>query len=45
NIIAAGSLNINTADSNHTNMPTLEAIGIFDGAFDDRDLGTEADTT
>nr|GEZ25479.1 uncharacterized mitochondrial protein AtMg00810-like [Tanacetum cinerariifolium] len=28
----------------HTNMPTLEATGIFDGAFDDRDLGVEADT-
>nr|GEX68020.1 putative ribonuclease H-like domain-containing protein [Tanacetum cinerariifolium] len=44
NIIAAGSLNINIADSNHTNMSTLEATGIFDGAFDDRDLGAEADT-
>nr|GFB37828.1 retrovirus-related Pol polyprotein from transposon TNT 1-94 [Tanacetum cinerariifolium] len=43
-IIDAGSLNLNTADSNHTNMPTLEATGIFDGAFDDKDLGTEADT-
>nr|GEV81543.1 retrovirus-related Pol polyprotein from transposon TNT 1-94 [Tanacetum cinerariifolium] len=41
NIIAAGSLNINTADSNHTNMPTLEATGIFDGAFDER-LGIKA---
>nr|GEW19821.1 putative ribonuclease H-like domain-containing protein [Tanacetum cinerariifolium] len=30
NIIAAGSLNINTTDSNQTNMPTLEATGIFD---------------
>nr|GEU58777.1 ribonuclease H-like domain-containing protein [Tanacetum cinerariifolium] len=44
NIIAAGSLNINTADSNHTNILTLEVTGIFDGAFDDRDLGAEADT-
>nr|GEW25718.1 ribonuclease H-like domain-containing protein [Tanacetum cinerariifolium] len=44
NIIAAGSLNINTANFNHTNMPTLEATGIFNGAFDDRDLGAEADT-
>nr|GEY26541.1 hypothetical protein [Tanacetum cinerariifolium] len=44
NIIAAGSLSINTADSNHTNMPTLEATGIFDGAFDDRDLGVESNT-
>nr|GEU41692.1 putative ribonuclease H-like domain-containing protein [Tanacetum cinerariifolium] len=43
NIITAGSLNINTADSNHTNMSTLEATGIFNGAFDDRDLGAEAD--
>nr|GEW09826.1 ribonuclease H-like domain, reverse transcriptase, RNA-dependent DNA polymerase [Tanacetum cinerariifolium] len=44
NIIIAGSLNINTANSNHTNMPTLVATGIFDGAFDDRDLGAEIDT-
>nr|GFB95988.1 copia protein [Tanacetum cinerariifolium] len=44
NIIAVGSLNINTANFNHTNMPTLEATGIFNGAFDDRDLGVEADT-
>nr|GEV60428.1 retrovirus-related Pol polyprotein from transposon TNT 1-94 [Tanacetum cinerariifolium] len=44
NIITDGSLNINIADSNHTNTPILEAIGIFDGAFDDRDLGAEADT-
>nr|GEW72469.1 putative ribonuclease H-like domain-containing protein [Tanacetum cinerariifolium] len=44
NIIDDGSLNINTTDSNHTNMPTLEATGIFDGVFDDRDLGAEADT-
>nr|GEY26361.1 retrovirus-related Pol polyprotein from transposon TNT 1-94 [Tanacetum cinerariifolium] len=44
NIIAVGSLNINITDSNHTNMPNLEATGIFDGAFDDRDLGAEADT-
>nr|GFD12109.1 hypothetical protein [Tanacetum cinerariifolium] len=39
NIIDVGSLNINTADSNHTNMPTFVATSIFDGAFDDRDLG------
>nr|GFB19720.1 hypothetical protein [Tanacetum cinerariifolium] len=44
NIINVGILNINTADSNHTNMPTLEANGIFNSAFDDRDLGVEADT-
>nr|GEV22566.1 hypothetical protein [Tanacetum cinerariifolium] len=44
NIINAGSLNINTVDSNPTNMPTLEATSIFNGAFDDRDLGAEADT-
>nr|GEW77840.1 ribonuclease H-like domain-containing protein [Tanacetum cinerariifolium] len=44
NIIDAGSLNINTDDSNHTNMPTLEATGIFDGEFDDRDMGAEVDT-
>nr|GEV65001.1 hypothetical protein [Tanacetum cinerariifolium] len=41
NIIDAGSLNINIVDSNHTNMPTLEATGIFDGVFDDKDLGRE----
>nr|GEU41467.1 putative reverse transcriptase domain-containing protein [Tanacetum cinerariifolium] len=44
NIIAVGGLNINTADPNHTNMPTLDATGIFDSAFDDRDLGAEANT-
>nr|GEU91994.1 putative reverse transcriptase domain-containing protein [Tanacetum cinerariifolium] len=44
NIIAAGSLNINTTDSNHTKMSTLKATGIFDCAFDDRNLGAEADT-
>nr|GEY74562.1 hypothetical protein [Tanacetum cinerariifolium] len=44
NIIDAGSLNINTTDSNHTTMPTLEATSIFVSAFDDRDLGAEADT-
>nr|GEY02857.1 hypothetical protein [Tanacetum cinerariifolium] len=44
NIIDAASLNINIADSNHTNMPTLETTNIFDGAFDDRDLVAEADT-
>nr|GEV45877.1 reverse transcriptase domain-containing protein [Tanacetum cinerariifolium] len=44
NIIAADSVNINIADSNHINMPTLEATDIFDGAFDDKDLGEEADT-
>nr|GFC00686.1 hypothetical protein [Tanacetum cinerariifolium] len=44
NVITADSLNINTVDSNHINMPTLEATRIFDGAFDDRDLGVEADT-
>nr|GEW32862.1 retrovirus-related Pol polyprotein from transposon TNT 1-94 [Tanacetum cinerariifolium] len=42
--IIVGSLNINTDYSNHTNMPTLEATGISDGAFDNRDLGVEADT-
>nr|GEV67952.1 ribonuclease H-like domain-containing protein [Tanacetum cinerariifolium] len=44
NIIVVRSLNTNTTDSNHTNMSTLEAIGIFDVAFDDRVLGAEADT-
>nr|GEW24464.1 uncharacterized mitochondrial protein AtMg00810-like [Tanacetum cinerariifolium] len=42
-IIDVGSLNINTADSNHINMLTLEATSIFNGAFDDRDLGAKAD--
>nr|GEX86162.1 ribonuclease H-like domain-containing protein [Tanacetum cinerariifolium] len=42
-IIVAGSLNINTADSNQISIPTLEATGIFDGAFNNRDLGAEAD--
>nr|GEU67616.1 copia protein [Tanacetum cinerariifolium] len=40
NIIDAGSLNINIVDSNHINMPTLEATRIFDHS----DLGAEADT-
>nr|GEX60806.1 hypothetical protein [Tanacetum cinerariifolium] len=44
NIIDAGSLNINIADYNHTNIPTLETTNIFNGAFDDRDLVAEADT-
>nr|GEU91879.1 reverse transcriptase domain-containing protein [Tanacetum cinerariifolium] len=44
NISVVGSLTINTADSNQTNMPTLEATGRFDGTFDDRDLGAKADT-
>nr|GFB09225.1 ribonuclease H-like domain-containing protein [Tanacetum cinerariifolium] len=44
NIIVVGSLNTNISDSNHTNMSTLETTGIFDGAFDDKDLGAEANT-
>nr|GEZ62852.1 hypothetical protein [Tanacetum cinerariifolium] len=37
-IIDAGSLNMNNTDSNRTNMPALEATGIFNGAIVDKDL-------
>ncbi|GKD37850.1 putative ribonuclease H-like domain-containing protein [Tanacetum coccineum] len=38
--INTGSLNINTVSPN---MPSLEETGIFDGAYDDEDVGAEAD--
>ncbi|GKD80482.1 putative ribonuclease H-like domain-containing protein [Tanacetum coccineum] len=43
--INTGSLNINTASpiSNDPSMTYLEEIGIFDDAYDDRELGAEAD--
>ncbi|GJW36238.1 putative ribonuclease H-like domain-containing protein [Tanacetum coccineum] len=43
--INTGSLNINTASPipNDSNMQSLEATGIFDGAYDDEDVGTKAD--
>ncbi|GJR30563.1 ribonuclease H-like domain-containing protein [Tanacetum coccineum] len=38
-------LNINTASpiSNDPSMPSLEETGIFDGTYDDEDVGAEAD--
>ncbi|GJV26466.1 putative ribonuclease H-like domain-containing protein, partial [Tanacetum coccineum] len=41
--INTGSLNINTVSPNDPNMPSLEETGIFDGAYDDEDVGAEAD--
>ncbi|GJR23034.1 putative ribonuclease H-like domain-containing protein [Tanacetum coccineum] len=41
--INTGSLNINTVSPNDPNMPSLEENGIFDGAYDDEDVGAEAD--
>ncbi|GJV19968.1 putative ribonuclease H-like domain-containing protein [Tanacetum coccineum] len=41
--INIGSLNINTVSSNDLSMPSLEETGIFDGAYDDEDVGVEAD--
>ncbi|GKE04590.1 hypothetical protein Tco_1396608, partial [Tanacetum coccineum] len=38
--INTGSLNINTVSPN---VPSLEESGIFDGAYDDEDVGAEAD--
>ncbi|GKE32167.1 putative ribonuclease H-like domain-containing protein, partial [Tanacetum coccineum] len=37
------SLNINTVSSNDQSMPSLEKTGIFDDAYDDREVGAEAD--
>nr|GEV33841.1 hypothetical protein [Tanacetum cinerariifolium] len=42
--INTDSLNINTVGSNDPSMPTLEETGIFDDVYDDREMGTEADT-
>ncbi|GKF27298.1 hypothetical protein Tco_0083192, partial [Tanacetum coccineum] len=43
--INTGSLNINTAShtSNDSSMQSLENTGIFDDAYDDREVGAEAD--
>nr|GEU95257.1 reverse transcriptase domain-containing protein [Tanacetum cinerariifolium] len=43
--INTDSLNINTASpiSNYPSMPSLEETGIFDNAYDDRQVGAEAD--
>ncbi|GJZ58495.1 putative ribonuclease H-like domain-containing protein, partial [Tanacetum coccineum] len=43
--INTGSLNINTASPipNDLSMPYLEETGIFDGTYDDEDVGAEAD--
>ncbi|GJV80755.1 putative ribonuclease H-like domain-containing protein [Tanacetum coccineum] len=41
--INTGSLNINTVSSNDPSMPYLEETGIFDGAYDDEDMGAESD--
>ncbi|GJZ81846.1 putative ribonuclease H-like domain-containing protein, partial [Tanacetum coccineum] len=38
-----GSLNINTVSPNDPSMPSLEETGIFDDAYDDREVGAEAD--
>ncbi|GKG32910.1 hypothetical protein Tco_0430420, partial [Tanacetum coccineum] len=41
--INTGSLNINIVSPNDPNMPSLEETGIFNGAYDDEDVGAEAD--
>ncbi|GJY63865.1 hypothetical protein Tco_0465325 [Tanacetum coccineum] len=43
--INTSSLNINTASPipNDPSMPSLEETGIFDGTYDDEDVGAEAD--
>ncbi|GKC89173.1 hypothetical protein Tco_1149822, partial [Tanacetum coccineum] len=41
--INTSSLNINTVSSNDTSMPSLEETGIFEGAYDDENVGAEAD--
>ncbi|GKE95775.1 putative ribonuclease H-like domain-containing protein, partial [Tanacetum coccineum] len=43
--INTGSLNINTASPipNDLSMPSLEETGIFDGTYDDEDVGAETD--
>ncbi|GJW61326.1 ribonuclease H-like domain-containing protein [Tanacetum coccineum] len=41
--IKTGSLNINTISLNDPNMPSLEETGIFDGAYDDEDVGVEGE--
>nr|GEU89204.1 hypothetical protein [Tanacetum cinerariifolium] len=42
--INTGSLNINIVVSNDLSMPSLEETSIFDDVYDDREVGTEADT-
>nr|GEV46750.1 retrovirus-related Pol polyprotein from transposon TNT 1-94 [Tanacetum cinerariifolium] len=42
--INTGSLNINIVGPNDPNMPSLEETGIFDDAYDDREVSAEADT-
>ncbi|GKE85236.1 hypothetical protein Tco_1558978 [Tanacetum coccineum] len=42
--INIGSININTVSANDPSMPYLEDTGIFDDAYDDREVGVEADT-
>ncbi|GJY87866.1 putative ribonuclease H-like domain-containing protein [Tanacetum coccineum] len=41
--INTSSLNINIVSPNDPNMPSLEETGIFDGAYDDEDVGAEVD--
>ncbi|GJV86498.1 hypothetical protein Tco_1530436 [Tanacetum coccineum] len=41
--INTGSLNINIVSPNDSSMPSLEEISIFGGAYDDEDVGAEAD--
>ncbi|GJV19564.1 ribonuclease H-like domain-containing protein [Tanacetum coccineum] len=41
--INTGSLNINIVSPNDPNMPSLEETGIFDGEYNDEDVGAEAD--
>nr|GEV60720.1 putative ribonuclease H-like domain-containing protein [Tanacetum cinerariifolium] len=42
--INTGSLNINIIGPNDPSMPSLEKTGIFDDAYNDREVGAEADT-
>ncbi|GKG22337.1 hypothetical protein Tco_0387640, partial [Tanacetum coccineum] len=41
--ITTGSLNINTVSLNDPNTPSLEETDIFDGAYDDENVGAETD--
>nr|GEX99430.1 hypothetical protein [Tanacetum cinerariifolium] len=42
--INTGSLNINNVGPNDPKMPSLEDTGIFDDAYDDKDVGAKANT-
>nr|GEU40077.1 reverse transcriptase domain-containing protein [Tanacetum cinerariifolium] len=42
--INTSSLNINNVGSSEPSMPTLEETDIFDDVYDDREVGSEADT-